>query len=106
MQRKNVIDGDNGECSHDVVFNKSDLNINWSGNLQSLWEGLSWPEIWYIRCQLSSQGVIGCSGGSLTLHYPQFQENILVLHQPLKEQADFTQDNNRAKVRVVANYSP
>jgi hypothetical protein len=79
---------------------------NWSGNLHSPCEGVSWPEIWCIRCQLSSQGVIGCSGGIWTLQNPQFQENILALHQPLNEQADFTQGNNRAKVRVVANYPP
>ena len=37
---------------------------------------------------------------------PYYQENILALHQPLNEQVDFTQGNNRAKVRVVANYPP
>ena len=37
--------------------------------------------------------------------YP-YQESILALHQTLKEQFSFTQGNNRAKVRVVANHPP
>jgi len=35
-----------------------------------------------------------------------YQGSILALHQLLKEQVDFTQGNNRAKVRVVANHPP
>jgi len=37
---------------------------------------------------------------------PLFGKSILALHQLLKEQVDFTQGNNRAKVRVVANHPP
>ena len=33
-------------------------------------------------------------------------ESILALHQLLKEQVDFTQGNNRARVRVVAYHPP
>jgi hypothetical protein len=46
-----------------------------------------------------------CSCRILTYNYP-LQESILALHQLLKEQVDFTQGNNRARVRVVANHPP
>jgi len=62
-------------------------------------------EVWCIQLQLSSSDTRGCSCRNRTYNYP-FQESILALHQLLKEQVDFTQGNNRARVRVVANHPP
>ena len=51
--------------------------------------------------RLSSQDICGC----LIMLYRHYR-NILALHQLLKEQVDFTQGNDRARVRVVANLPP
>lgn len=50
--------------------------------------------------QLSSQGTYGYP------HRSHAYKNILALHQLLKEQVDFTQGTDRARVRMVANHRP
>ena len=58
------------------------------------------------KLQLSSQDTYGCSSRDRTYYHPGYQESILALHKSLKEQICFTQGNDRARVRVVANYPP